>query len=195
MIRHHFVRAAVALTLLGSSHAALAGVLSFSGAVTGLGVGGPDPSCDPLPFRSGIAPETTVGHSTLGDFTYSHSICLSGADGPSNGTFIMDFGTGTIQGTLDGGASPTSIEGISDVAWTYTILTGTGQFLGSTGSFMGAGTADARTRPTHVALNFAGDFSAPAVPEPASWALMILGFGAVGIVLRRARRPGISQIA
>ena len=35
-----------------------------------------------------------------------------------------------------------------------------------------------------------------AVPEPATWAMMIVGFGAVGFTLRRKRKPGlISQIA
>ena len=34
-----------------------------------------------------------------------------------------------------------------------------------------------------------------AVPEPATWALMILGFGAVGMVLRRRRRPVLAQLA
>ena len=30
--------------------------------------------------------------------------------------------------------------------------------------------------------------AAPAVPEPASWAMMILGLGMVGFALRRTRR-------
>ena len=35
-----------------------------------------------------------------------------------------------------------------------------------------------------------------AVPEPATWAMMILGFGAVGFAMRRKRKPAlISQIA
>lgn len=33
-----------------------------------------------------------------------------------------------------------------------------------------------------------GSIGAPAVPEPATWAMMLLGFGAMGIVMRRRRR-------
>lgn len=40
------------------------------------------------------------------------------------------------------------------------------------------------------------NFSAPgAVPEPATWAMMILGFGAMGVSLRRRRTVGATQIA
>jgi hypothetical protein len=50
-------------------------------------------------------------------------------------------------------------------------------------------------------LATAGDISGPAsfyvtsVPEPATWGLMLLGFGAMGMVLRRRRRPALSQLA
>jgi hypothetical protein len=38
-------------------------------------------------------------------------------------------------------------------------------------------------------------FRVVAVPEPASWAMMLLGFGAVGSMLRRQRRPVLAQVA
>ena len=37
--------------------------------------------------------------------------------------------------------------------------------------------------------------NANAVPEPATWAMMLLGFGAVGFSMRRRRRPALVQIA
>lgn len=34
-----------------------------------------------------------------------------------------------------------------------------------------------------------------AVPEPTSWMLALLGFGGIGIVMRRRRKPGLAQLA
>ena len=33
------------------------------------------------------------------------------------------------------------------------------------------------------------------VPEPSSWAMMLLGFGVIGVVLRRRAKPVLSQMA
>jgi hypothetical protein len=40
-----------------------------------------------------------------------------------------------------------------------------------------------------------GHIDIRAVPEPATWAMMLLGFGAVGFTLRRRRAPVLAQAA
>lgn len=55
---------------------------------------------------------------------------------------------------------------------------------------------------TSIALDDVQGFSnavlyttAPAVPEPATWAMMLLGFGAAGYAMRRRRPPVFAQLA
>jgi hypothetical protein len=38
-------------------------------------------------------------------------------------------------------------------------------------------------------------FAGAAVPEPATWAMMIIGFGGVGATLRNRRRSAMLQVA
>jgi hypothetical protein len=182
------LKGAVALAAVAVSTLAQADTLSFTGSMTGLGVTGPDASCAPYPFRGVISPSSTVGHSSLGDFAYSHSICLDGAPGTSMGTFLFDFGLDSFLGTMSGTATPSAtIPGTSDTLFSYVITGGTGRFLGASGGFTGTGTADPRVRPSLVAIKFDGSIGAPAMPEPATWAMMLLGFGCIGASLRRQR--------
>ena len=44
-----------------------------------------------------------------------------------------------------------------------------------------------------AALYTTGD--PPAVPEPATWAMMLFGFGAAGYAMRRKRTPKLTQLA
>ncbi|WP_246450616.1 PEPxxWA-CTERM sorting domain-containing protein [Sphingomonas rhizophila] len=182
-----FAATATAAMLLGAAVPAHADVLSFSGSVTGLSTFvGVDATCAPLSFRSIIDPSSTVGTSSFGGFTYSTSTCLSAGGVSSFGSFLIDFGGDDFSGTFTGGATPTSTPGISDTSWLFTIAGGTGRFEGASGTFSGTGTTDARSRPSIVSINFLGDINAPAVPEPSTWGMMLLGFGGIGWALRRA---------
>jgi hypothetical protein len=43
--------------------------------------------------------------------------------------------------------------------------------------------------------SFGGNVSFSAVPEPATWGMMLLGFGAIGFAMRRRRSSALVQIA
>jgi len=164
---------------------AQADVLDFTGHLSGRGVVTSDASCAPL-FKGVISPSSTVGNSSLGAFTYGHTACTSGAaGGPVFGAFDLQFLEGDgFQGTFDGLAAPTATPPLSTLNFIYTILGGTGRFAGATGTFTAMGTADPRVRPSQIELDFNGAVIAPAVPEPATWTMLILGFGMVGWTMR-----------
>jgi len=48
---------------------------------------------------------------------------------------------------------------------------------------------------TQKAGSYVGNLNISPVPEPATWAMMLLGFGAVGFAMRRRRRPALMQVA
>lgn len=187
MFRAHIIAvAAIAGAMLPVT--AEASTVIFSGSMTGTStsVAAP-PSCAPLTRLSTL---TGSGPSSLGSFDYRHEVCLSGI-GPINGTFTLDFLSGnTLSGTLEGAATTSAIPNLNNINFIYTILAGTGQYVGATGQFSGSGTVDQRvTGVTSVAINFA------AVPEPASWAMMLLGFGGIGWKIRRGRKASAATFA
>lgn len=190
----HSLAAASALAIAGAMPAEAA-VLTFTGSMTGQGVVTPDAACAPR-GRGNINPASTVGSSSLGAFTYGHTVCTSGPPGgPIDGTFAIDFGSDGFFGTLSGVTARNAIvPTFFDFDIAYSILGGTGRFLGATGTFRtgpGSG-ADVTFRPSRITLNLVdGSINAPAVPEPATWALLILGFGAVGAAMRR-RGAGVA---
>lgn len=63
-----------------------------------------------------------------------------------------------------------------------------------------AGVSNAANPTGSAFSNFGRDFAftatfVPAIPEPATWGLMIVGFGAVGATLRRKRRVTLEHLA
>lgn len=106
----------------------------------------------------------------------------------ADGMFMIDnvfFQTAphvSWYGLFFAGASGNEYNLFSDNASTYELYraqSGVGYLANSTGTLTAL--AAAAARPDN------GDFLG-GVPEPATWALMILGFGAVGAQLRRRRR-------
>lgn len=72
-------------------------------------------------------------------------------------------------------------QGGSSTLWSVKTLAFTAQSANAVLSFSGAGMSDSYG-------GYVDNIRLTAVPEPATWAMMILGFGAVGAVLRQRRR-------
>lgn len=175
---------------------AQAAELLFSGTATATSTGALDPTCAPLIFRSIVNPANSSGWSNLGAFTYSSNSCTQGQRLPNSavdGIFGMEFANGTFFGTLSGLVTPRAgVPGLFDAAFDYVIGGGSGIFLGASGTFSNLGTIDVRGGPpSRIAFNFEGTINAPAVPEPDSWLLMIVGFFAAGAALRRGRKESV----
>ena len=159
-------------------------VVPFTGSLTATAAVAPNAACAPQPLQGVIS--GGAGLSSFGSFVYSHTVCLSGGVGPVSGNFLANFGVDQFQGTLHGAAVAGAIAGTFDQTFNYVVTGGTGRFLGATGSFLGIGTVDARNPPPKIAFTFDGRIDA--VPEPATWAMMLVGFGATGVAIRYGRR-------
>jgi len=161
-----------------------------------------------------------VSQATSLDFTNALYTPSLGTPGPvssysGTGTFLGDVclgSCGTIQDILSlvvgpvsipnffllsGGTGPASIsfslDNISSIVRTpgFLDVTATGT-LSATGFDSTPGLFRFSTQGGNQVT-----FSATttAVPEPATWALMLLGFGGIGMAMRRRRRPALAQIA
>ena len=188
MIKSGMAVSAFVMAAVFQSTAAQAASLVFTGTMNATGTGAPDPSCAPLPLHGTTLPGST-GSSSLGSFSYGHSACIPGpAPGPFHGlSFVVDFGVDQFSGTFDGLGTLSATPGVFDAVFNYMVLGGTGRFLDASGGFTGIGTIDTRTLPVRLTFAFDGLINAPAVPEPATWAVMVLGVWFVGWGMRSAK--------
>jgi hypothetical protein len=141
---------------------------------------------------------TTVGSETTIGFTEA------GLDSPTFTewlTFTNDL-AGVYALTLD-----TSSSGID---FTSAILTGPGgpyelveefdngisEFWNLSSLFLEAGTYTLTINGDNNSTgSLGGTVTINAVPEPGTWAMMLVGFGAAGYAMRRRRRPVLAQMA
>jgi hypothetical protein len=122
----------------------------------------------------------TVGTIYTLSFYYSHNLFAGLTSASASYTLSNEDVFGTFTHT--GGSN-------SDLAWTLltTNFTATNsstllQFTNLTGAQNEGVFLDA------ISIS-------QAVPEPATWAMMLLGFGGIGLTIRRRRRPVLAQVA
>ncbi|HEY6987751.1 MAG TPA: PEP-CTERM sorting domain-containing protein [Bryobacteraceae bacterium] len=111
--------------------------------------------------------------------TYSDHSVADLTTGILNGTFNIVFANGdTLFGNVFEDVSAVVATGTGPYTQTLTFTGGTGDFAGATGSASGAGS-------TEGPVSGSGILNAPAVPEPASVALLLGGLTLIR--LRRSR--------
>lgn len=154
------------------------------------------------------AVETMTISGSSGTFGNSQVDCGLGI---ASCAFISTFNFLTPTGfNLADATISTSALGTSNIDFTSVMLNSTAFTLTPTGTFeFGSMAAINLTAGTNNVLTVRGQntgssaFSgtltfaaASAVPEPSTWAMMLLGFGAVGFSTRRAlKRTGLTQAA
>lgn len=168
---------------LAAVAAALAAVASPAQAVETITISGPSGTFgnDQVVCGGGLttcAFTNTFNFLTPTGFNLANATISTSAAGSSNINFssVMLNGSSfmlTPTGTFEFG----TMANVALIAGVNNVLTVQGQNTGD-GSFAGT-------------LTFA---AVPSVPEPGTWAMMLLGFGAVGFSMRR-KRPSLLQAA
>ena len=119
-----------------------------------------------------------------------------------NSSLLSTFTSNTVSGLS---ADITSYYSLTNTAFGTTnvlqdhTFTGTGIFSGSNP----LSTSSPWSETVRYSLNFTGGAGSnfngtaniTAVPEPATWGMMLLGFLGVGMVMRRRRNPALAQLA
>lgn len=144
-------------------------------------------------FTSNFFGTADVTHSWVSDFdnglaANDASCALAGAFGLGGAKYCnvgLGFGEVNVSGGDSGGPQFRNGKILSVTSYGLSFGTSFGDIRsglnGSFGEFSG-----------YVPLYIHSDFIAAAVPEPATWAMMIGGFGFIGAALRRRRQVSVS---
>lgn len=127
-------------------------------------------------------PPTTTSSSFIGDqISYN---ALTGTFGGTTQTAMVGFGT-NLAAQLN--ISGTTL-GFTQYAGPNLFSLVNGSPVFNLGSF---NLSSITSGPATITIRAVGG----AVPEPATWAMMLLGFGGIGFAMRRARNPMLAQVA
>jgi hypothetical protein len=132
------------------------------------------------------------------DGSFSGTLSNTGVGNPSfNDLFNFYLPTGIVNGTI----TSTATSAFNNIDFTSIFFNGVAFTPVSTGKYEIWELADTVVTAGNQTLTVAGtagssasyvgtgSFSPSAVPEPGTWAMMIIGFGAIGVAMRRRRSP------
>ena len=161
----------------------------------------PSPAIYTPPDTGGFIGEVDPGAgataATVTGFTDVFNFSIAGSPGVTNsqvGTILLNgsqninFTSITLDGnafTLISGPGAAEQWACCGAGGQGSVLLGVGDHnITLTGNLIGA-----------IAGSYSGTLNVQPVPEPATWAMMLLGFAGIGMTIRRRRQPALAQIA
>ena len=178
----------LALAVVGAASLAMASAANSTVIVSGST--GVDP---PTILTSNGAAQSTIvwGQDLTNSGSFSGSVDFSN---DLSGLYSIIVSSSTPGAVIDS----LSLAGILGTSGTFS-ATGSDNSLSLLVPFTGSGdyrvTFGGTAPADGAAVSGNLTFRVVAVPEPGTWAMMVLGFGAVGLMMRRRRRPGMAQLA
>ena len=167
---------------LSSTSGPCSGILpgvTYSVSNGGLFIAGPGQSSNPT---TALGVNTPSGGAL--NIAFAQTQSAFGAD------LFQNFGGGSQQGTAATFTLNFLLGGSNVGTYTSLVAPNGGGFFGLTGTSFDTVTV---SQAGGFAVVDNVSFAAGAVPEPATWAMMVVGFGALGFAVRR-RQPGGTRI-
>lgn len=180
------------------SAAAAAALAISSAANAAVIVTVPAPPVYTPPTSGGLIGQVAAGATNTDTFTFNvlgSAALFSGQlsnTGISSGPGNLNFSNILLDG-VSGLFSLVTLPGSAET-WACCTPNGNGSVLLSVGEHRLTYTV---TNVSNVLGTYSGNFNfavAP-VPEPATWAMMLLGFAGIGFAMRRSRKPVLAQLA
>ena len=197
-----FTSGAAAMALAAAlAWPAVAGADAFSGTRSNISPGGElGGRCGDSVLTISFSPSnfSASGTSNLGSFVYHASHCIAAPPPGSyfDGLFSWDFGDGLLNGSYTGELTAAAQPGSFNVVESISFTGGTGRFAGASGSASASALGELNfgqfdgNFASFSEVTFNGTLNLPAVPEPATWALLSAGALLVASVARRRRAAG-----
>ena len=181
---HIFILATACSMSIRANAATIAITYSFAGNLTGPPVqSGTTLILDALETGSFSSSNPSL-NALWNPVTYTDHSIVDLNTGLLNGSFSMKFADGnTLSGKLFEDTSQLDANGVGPFTQALTFTGGTGEFAGATGSLSGVGVGAA----TGFSSSGSGTINAPAIPEPASAALLLGGLGFLLVARRQSK--------